>query len=309
MVSTYETSEPPHSQPEEDRHDRVAWTKGGSNREVAEILGTDPIRITGDLDTACIDSRIELLVTKRFPRSEVVPSVVPVGFHTDAIDSVAIAVGDGPHSPLAVAIGESVARRLAVPACVITAYSTQDEYDDAQRRLGTLTVGKTELDSTAIQTSDPRSITEHLSKDTLLVHGAPGGSFLERHFTGTGNRLTSRARGCVLVVKDAPRRCFQIATDATGHAIAPELLVMDALHVMVHPFAPVVRAHELLGIVRAHTLVHADAGSPIAPFVEPEDGLERCEAIDAIASKREHLGNGPIPVVDDQGNLTGVILD
>jgi len=308
MVSTYETSDPPRPQPEEDRHERVAWTKGGSNREVADILGTAPVRITGDLDTACIDNRIELLVTRRFPRSEVVPVVIPVGFHADAIDSVAIAVGDGPHSPLAVTIGESVARRLAVPASVITAYSTDDEYADAERRLEKLTAGRTELVSAAIQTSDPRSITEHLSKETLLVHGAGGGSFLDRHFTGTGNRLTSRARGCVLVVKDAPRRCFQLATDATGYAIAPELFVSDALHVMTHPFAPVVKAHELLGIVRAHTLVHADAGSTIAPFVEPEEGLERCEAIDSIGSKREQLGDGPIPVVDDRGNLTGVIL-
>jgi hypothetical protein len=309
MVSTYETGDPPRSQPEEDRHERVAWTKGGSNREVAEILGTAPIRITGDLDTACIDNRIELLVTKRFPRSEVVPAVVPVGFHTDAIDSVAIAVGDGPHSPLAVTIGESISQRLAVPASVITAYSTTDEYGDAQRRLEKLTAGRGDLDSTAIQTSDPRSITEHLSKETLLVHGAPGGSFLERHFTGTGNRLTSRARGGVLVVKDAPRRCFQIAIDPTGYAIAPELLVGDALHVMTHPFAPVVKAHELLGIVRAHTLVHADAGATIAPFIEPEEGVGRCEAVDAIASKRDQLGSGPVPIIDDDGNLTGVVVD
>ncbi|MCL1597608.1 MAG: hypothetical protein M3094_00370, partial [Actinomycetia bacterium] len=158
------------------------------------------------------------------------------------------------------------------------------------------------------QTPDPRSITEHLSKETLLVHGAAGGSFIDRHFTGTGNRLTSRARGCVLVVKDAPRRCFQVAVDPTGYALAPELLVSDALHVMAHPFAPVVKAHRFLGIVRAHTLVHADAAEAVAAHVEPADGLERCEPIDAVAPIREQLGDGPIPVVDDEGNLTGVVL-
>ncbi|MCL1599420.1 MAG: hypothetical protein M3094_09565, partial [Actinomycetia bacterium] len=71
MVSTHETSDSPRSHPDEDRHERVAWTKGGSNLEVAKILGTTPLRISGDLDTTCIDNRIELLVTKRFPRSEV----------------------------------------------------------------------------------------------------------------------------------------------------------------------------------------------------------------------------------------------
>ncbi len=309
MVSTYETSDSPRSPADEGRHERVAWTKGGSNLEVAEILGTAPLRITGDLDTACVDNRIELLVTKRFPRSEIVPAVVPVGFDADAIVSVAIAVGDGPHSPMAVSIGEAIARRLDVPGTVITAYAAADDYEDARYRLQRLTATATTLDATAIQTPDPRSITEHLSKETLLVHGAAGGSFIDRHFTGTGNRLTSRARGCVLVVKDAPRRCFQIAVDPTGHAVAPELLVSDALHVMAYPFAPVVKAHRLLGIVRAHTLVHADAGATVASYVEPVDALERCEAIDGVSTVRERLGDGPIPIIDDRGYLTGVILD
>ncbi len=308
MVSTHETSDAPRTRPEEDRHERVAWTKGGSNLEVAEILTDDPVRITGDLDTSCIDHRIELLVTKRFPRSEIVPTVVPVGFDVDAIRSVAVAVGDGPHSPLAVRVGDTIARRLGIPGSVITAYATEDEYPDALDRLARLVDGRPDLDTTAIQTADPRTITEHLAKETLLIHGAAGGSFLDRHFTGTGNRLTARARGSVLVVKDAPRRCFQVAVDPTGFAVAPELLVTDALHVLTQPFAPVVKAHRLLGIVRAVTLEGADAGDTVARFVEPCEGVQRCSAVEHVAAKRLELGDGPIPVVDRHGNLTGVIL-
>ncbi len=308
MVSTYETNNPPANLPEDDQHDRVAWTKGGSNRDVAELLGVSPVRITGDLATSCIDNRIRLLVTKRFPRSDLVTNVVPVGFDASAITSVAVAVGDGPHSPRAVTIGGIVAASLGVAGTVITAYATPDEREIAQQRLDRLTANGSTFETLAIETPDPRSITEHLSRETLLVHGVAGGSFIDRHFTGTGNRLTSRARGCVLVVRDAPQRCFQIMASPTGFALAPELLVGDALAVMSHPFAPVVAAHRLLGVVRSETLAQVESSSTIEPHIETVAVCDRCDPTDMVISERERLGPGPLPVVDHEHNLVGVIL-
>jgi len=308
MVSTYQTNNPPANLPQDDQHDRVAWTKGGSNRDVAELLGVSPVRITGDLAASCIDNRIELLVTKRFPRNDLVATVIPVGFDAGAITSVAVAVGDGPHSPRAVAIGEIVAASLGVQGTVITAYATDDEVEAAQQRLDRLTAEGSTFDTVAIQTPDPRSITEHLSRETLLVHGVAGGSFIDRHFTGTGNRLTSRARGCVLVVRDAPRRCFQVMVSPTGFALAPEMLIGDALAVMSYPFAPVVAAHRLLGIVRISTLAEVEPGEAIEQHIETVPACDRCDPTQAIITQREQLGTGPLPVVDDAGNLVGVIL-
>ena len=287
----------------------VAWTKGESNHEVANLLCDVPVRLSGDLETACVDMSVDVVVAKRFPRSDLVSAIVPVAFDADAITSVAVAVGEGPHSPLAVAIAERVAESLDVPGTAIAAYQTSDQDRDARQRLGRLVASGSSFDTLALHTPDPRSIAAHISKETLLVHGAGGGSFLERHLTGTGNRLTSRARGCVLIVRSSAPKCFQSVASPTPYALAPELLVADALQVMTYPFAPVVSARKLLGIVRVETLVAADPGSSIGTFIEPVAGLNRRDPIRVATFEREHLGPGPLPVVDDEGHLVGVLED
>ncbi|MEN8239092.1 MAG: hypothetical protein ABFR53_07820, partial [Actinomycetota bacterium] len=281
--------------------------KGESNHEVANLLCELPVRLSGDLDTACIDMNIDVVVSKRFPRSDIVSSVVPVAFDADAIASVAVAVGEGPHSPLAVSIAERVAAGLDVPGTAIAAYRSSDQGRKANQRLGHLVASGSSLDTLALEMPDPRSIADHVSKETLLVHGVGGGSFIERRLTGTGNRLTSRARGCVLVVRSSAPKCFQSAVSPTPYALAPELLVADALQVMTQPFAPVVSARKLLGIVRKETLASADPGSTIEASIERVTGLNLRDPLGVAAFEREHLGPGPLPVIDDDGDLVGVI--
>lgn len=286
---------------------RVGWLKGESNRDVANLLCDVPVRLGGDLEAACIDMNVDVVVSKRFPRSDLVSAVVPIAFDAEAITAVAVAVGKGPHSPLAVAIAERVSERLDVPGTAIAAYRSSDQASDARHRLGRLVASGSSLDTTTLRTPDARSIADHVSKDTLLVHGAGGGSFIERHLTGTGNRLTSRARGCVLIVRSSAPRCFQAAVSPTPYALAPELLVADALQVMTTPFAPVVSARKLLGIVRAEALVTADPGSSIEALIEPVVGLNQRDPIRVATFERDHLGPGPLPVIDDNGLLVGVI--
>lgn len=298
----------------DDRNDpgfagRIAWTKGESNREVAELLCDLAIRLNGDLETECVDKKIDVVVSKRIPRSDIVSAIVPVAFDSDAISSVAVAVGEGPHSPLAVSVAEKIADRLGVPGTAIAAYRTSAQDREARQRLGRLVASGSSLDTVTLRTPDPRSIADDIPKDTLLVHGAGGGSFMERHLTGTGHRLTSRARGCVLVVRSSEPRCYQAAVSPTPYALAPELLVADALQVMTHPFAPVVSARKLLGIVRVETLVAADPGSPIEPFIETVTGLNRRDPLRIATFERDHLGPGPLPVIDNDGHLVGVIED
>jgi hypothetical protein len=287
----------------------VAWTKGESNREVAEMLCDHPVRLSGNLEDACIDKRVDIVISKRFPRSSIVSSVVPVAFDADAITSVAVAVGEGPHSPLAVDIAESVADALGVPGTAIAAYQTSDQGDLARQRLDRLLGSGSSFETRILRSQDPRSIADHISKETLLVHGASGGSFIERHLTGTGNRLKSRARGCVLVVRSSEPKCFQSSVSPTPFTLAPELLVADAIQIMAHPFAPVASARKLLGIVRVETLVTADPGSSIGALIEPVAGLNRKDPIRVATFERDHLGPGPLPVIDDEGCLVGVIED
>jgi CBS domain-containing protein len=306
MISTFPRDELADDHDSSWSTGQVAWTKGESNHEVASLLSDDPVRLSGDHETACIDMGVRLVVAKRFSRSDLVSAVVPVAFDADAITAVAVAVGEGPHSPLAVAIAERVASSLGVPGTAIAAHRTVDE-DEAKQRLGLLVASGSSLDTLALRTPDPRSIVGHISKETLLVHGAGGGSFIERHFTGTGTRLTTRARGCVLIVKSSAPKCFQSAVSPTPYALAPELLVADALQVMTSPFAPVVSARKLLGIVRIEALVDADPSSSIGSLIEPVTGLNRRDPIRVATFEREHFGPGPLPVIDDDGLLVGVI--
>ncbi|GMQ98106.1 MAG: hypothetical protein BMS9Abin17_0612 [Acidimicrobiia bacterium] len=286
---------------------RVAWTKGGAQSDVAEILGHELVRVTGDLDASCVTNRVHLLVTKRFPRSLLVPTVVPVGFDLESIHQVTVAVGDGPHTPRAVRTAAQVATSLGIPGTMLTAYASEHDADAANERLSRYSSSTPDFDAIAIETSDPRSITDHLSRDTLLVHGAGGGSFLDRHFTGTGSRLTSRARGCVLVVKDAPGRCFQVMLDPTEYAISPDLLVADALQLIALPFAPVVAAHRLLGIVRVRDLMNVSPGQTISEAISQPPAVNECDPTETLVAVREETGPGPIPVTNANGDLVGVI--
>ncbi|MFV1999700.1 MAG: CBS domain-containing protein [Acidimicrobiia bacterium] len=286
---------------------RVAWTKGAAHSEVAEILGNEPIRVTGDLDTSCVTNRVHLLVTKRFPRFLLVPTIVPVGFDLNSVHEVTVAVGDGPHTPRAVRTAAQIARSLGIPGTLLTAYTSEYKANAANERLSRYASETPDFDTIAIETSDPRSITDHLSRDTLLVHGAGGGSFLDRHFTGTGSRLTSRARGCVLVVKDAPERCFQVMLDPTEFAISPDLFVADALQLIALPFAPVVTAHQLVGIVRVRDLMDVSPGHTIGDVISQSPALNECDPTETIVSIREEVGPGPIPVANADGDLVGVI--
>jgi CBS domain-containing protein len=307
MVSTHSRDGLANNRSLPEYSGRVGWIKGESNHEVAGLLCDLPVRLSGELESACIDMNVDVVVAKRFPRSDIVSAVVPIDFDAAAITSVAVAVGEGPHSPLAVSIAESVADSLGVPGRAIAAHRTSHEAGEAEQRLSRLVAPDSALDPVALRTANPRSIADQLSRETLLVHGAAGGSFIERHLTGTGNRLTSRALGCVLVVRSSSPKCYQAAVSPTAYALAPELLVADALQVMAHPFAPVVSARRLLGIVRIATLVTADPGSSIESLIEPMAGLNQRDPIRLAAFEREHLGPGPLPIVDDEGALVGVV--
>jgi CBS domain-containing protein len=89
--------------------------------------------------------------------------------------------------------------------------------------------------------------------------------------------------------------------------LAPELLVADAIQLMSHPFAPVVSAHQLIGIVRIEPLLRADPDSTIEESIEPVAGLNSTDPIRVATFERERLGPGPLPVINDSGRLVGVI--
>jgi hypothetical protein len=157
----------------------------------------------------------------------------------DGIETVTAAVGSGPHSHLAVAVAARVAARLGIPAVAATLYRSNAEIPAAFDRLADADVAGLDIGRLALSGDSALELLDSLDRHTLLVVGAPGGSWLQRHLFGTGHRLTVRAPGGALLVRTAPRRCFQEAGDPTRVAIGPHPSVKDAIRLTAHPIVPV----------------------------------------------------------------------
>jgi Mg/Co/Ni transporter MgtE len=83
------------------------------------------------------------------------------------------------------------------------------------------------------------------------------------------------------------------------------LLVSDALRLLRHVAAPVAVDGVLVGVVKRADLESADPKATVGSvtresvFVSPEDSLEAVHELEGFVS--------PVPVVDDDGRLLGVV--
>ena len=92
-----------------------------------------------------------------------------------------------------------------------------------------------ELDLRVVHAQSATALVKDLPAQTLLVLGAPGGSWLQRQLFGPGHRLQVAAPGGSIVVRHAPRRCFHAMTSPSGHVAGPHLSVADAAHLFTSP--------------------------------------------------------------------------
>jgi len=291
-----------------DSFGRVAWSRGAGCSDIAALLSdTASIRIDGDLRRSCLRDRVELLVTRRLSSFDLVSIVVPHHVEIGLVESVTAAVGDGPHSQLAATVAARVGAKLGVPAAVATVYRREDEVPAALDRLNRLGARYPNIGKLAISEPSATRLVESLNPGTLLVVGAPGGSWLQRQLFGTGHRLVVRAPGGALVVRSAPRRCFQDAICAVGVAIGGGLMVKDALQVLAHPLVPVAEDGRLVGLARAAALLDADPTQSVAAVMEPPIAVAAHEPTATVATLQKHFGDSPIPVVDADGYLLGTI--
>ena len=114
---------------------RAAWTRGRGCQPLAETLSEEAaIPVKGDLHTMCVSATIDILVGRKMTRFDLVPTVVPTNIDLDRVTSVTIAVGEGPHTPLAAAVGARIAAVLGVPGELATVFRTAPE---SQVRAGT----------------------------------------------------------------------------------------------------------------------------------------------------------------------------
>jgi len=256
---------------------------------------------------ACINHKLDLLVTRRLPNFDLVPIAVPHDVDLATVRRVSAAIGEGPHSHLASEIASALATNLGVPGELATVAHPNAPGEQAPERLARMGAQFPEFELRVVEAQNATTLVKSLPPQTLLVLGAPGGSWLQRQLFGPGHRMRVAAPGGAIVVRHAPRRCFHSARAASGHVAGPHLAAADAAHLFPGDIIPVAEAGHLIGIVRRSRLEGTPATSPIGDLMEPPVSVGAAEPTGAAEEVRKFLDGGPIPVVDDSGRVIGVI--
>jgi hypothetical protein len=266
-----------------------------------------PVALGSDLARSCVEDRVDFLVTRRASRFELIPTAVPDSIKLGATTSVTAAIGVGPHSELAALVAARLAAELGVPGELATVLRSGDTSSTAMRKLGQLAERFPRLTARAMEGTTARALIETLSPSTLLVVGAPGGSWFQRQIVGPGHRLLAAAPAGTIVVKSAPRRCYQDAVKAQGVAVSPLLALADARSLITLDTVPVAHEGRLVGILRASATAENPLGRTVADVMEPAVAVNATEPSSAAHELVDFLGRGPIPVVGGDDRLLGVI--
>ena len=286
---------------------KVVWTRGSGCASLAEVLGGVQARkADGDLRTVCIEMRADLLVTRRLTSFDLVDVAVPHHFVPARVESVVAAVAGGPHSSLAARIAGLLAGGLGVPGRVVIASPTPTEDAHAEAALAALATDRFDIPRSVARATTAKALIESLSPGTLLVLGAPGGSWMQRQFFGPGRKLIYSAPAGAVIVRSAPRRCFQAAEPAV--VLGTPMRVRDAEYIIEDRLAvPVAEAGRLVGIVRARSLLSGTDEATVGEVMEAPVFLHVDDPIDDVVDVARFLAGGAVPVVDRDGRLFGVI--
>ncbi|HSJ70153.1 MAG TPA: hypothetical protein VLA29_00720 [Acidimicrobiia bacterium] len=287
---------------------RVAWTRGVGCADVADLLaGGRAMRIEGDLRATCINGRVDAVVTRKLTSFDLVPVVVPQSVEVASVERIAVAVGEGPHSPFAVAVAARLGTTMAVPVVASSVYRSDEEHDATLARLRELTRPYASLETNAVLGDSAVKLVEDLDPTTLLVVGAPGGSWFQRQIYGPGHRLTVSAPSGVLVVRSAPARCFHVAADDHESIVGPQMSVADARRVIRHSVVAVADHGMLVGVVRADELDDADEALTMSDVMHPPVSVDAAEPVEAVEDVRAFFDGSPIPVIDGSGRIIGMV--
>jgi hypothetical protein len=260
--------------------------------------------VEGDLRAACLRHRTDLLVARKLTSFELVSVAVPHGYRPAAVSGIVAAVGGGPHSILAGAVAARLGLHLEVQTSLASGSRSPEEDSAAEAMLAEVSNVVPGLPAKVVRADSARSLVAGLPGGSLLVVGAPGGSWMQRQFFGPGRRLVVKAPAGAVVVRRAPMRCFQVMDEPM--AFGPGMPVAEARRLLNTPSAPVVDDGRLVGVVFRSALTGADPGAVVGEVMaEPSSVRE-----DAVADDVNGVATAvdPVPVVDHEGRLRGVIL-
>ena len=291
-------------QPLDARDTRVVWTRGKGCAELADLLGDgESNRITGDLAEECISLRGDILVTRRLPSSfDLVDVAVPLDFVSGNVTKVVSAVGGGPHSALAAQTAATLGRRLGVEAEMVSATTPGDDPSNAMEVIDRLGLSVDEIGGRVIEVSGIAELVETVDEGSLLVLGAPGGSWFKRAMFGPGARLRSKARAGTVVVRKAPERVFRWMGEPVY--VSPMRQADDTLRIHEERVLAVADSGLLIGLVRRENLAVAGT-SAVGLLMEEAMSAKVDETIDEARELEPTFGNDPIPVTDHDEHLVG----
>lgn len=295
---------PPATAPDELR---VGWTRGEGCLPLAELLSSRPIAVGKQLVATCVEERLDAIVTRGRSPFDIVSTLTPRSFDAAIVEEVVVAVADGPNSPLAVAIADRVRSTIDVPGRIVTVFRSDAEQVAAELRLATYAGSHPRFSRDAFEAPNVKVLLDALSPGSLLVIGAPEGSWFQRQLLGPGPALIGGAPGPSIAVRSAPRRCFHLMRPAAGRAVAPHMGARDALLVTNDATVPVADGGLLLGIVRRQALETASPAASVADVMEDPVAVQTTEPTTAADELAEFLDGGPIPVVGEKSELVGLI--
>ncbi len=288
----------------EDELLRVLWSRGSGCAELAELLDKDAIRVSGNVIQAAVDQRASLLVARRFSSSfDVIPTAVPFDVDLSKVESVAALVSGGPHSEFAASLARTMAGSLSVPARVECAYESEGEQFKALNLVEQLVRAVPDIEAGIVQARSASEVIAKLGEGTLLVVGAPGGSFLQRQFFGPGARLIAKSSIGAIGVQSAPRRTF-LAMDEPEY-VSPHMGAGDAGRLMSGGLIAVVEDGVLIGSVTGTALLMAGDGPRVIDCMREPVSIDRLATVDDAVAALHSLGVPTLPVVDEAMKLIG----
>jgi hypothetical protein len=273
---------------------------------LAELLSPgEPDRITGDLVQQCIEHRADLLVSRRFPGSfDLVSVAVPLDFVPENVTRVVSAVGGGPHSFLAADTASRLARSLGVPTEMLSAIRPAEDPTGAEGLLEHIAQSVPDTPGRVVEVDGISELVETLEEGSLVVFGAPGGSWLQRSMLGPGARLRSRAPAGAVMVRSAPDRVFRWMGDPVF--VSPMRLADDTLLLHREKVLAVADEGLLIGLVRRELLEGA-GGAAVGTLMEEALSAKVDETIAEAMTLEPTFGRDPIPVTDHDEHLVGAL--
>lgn len=291
--------------PHRDERWTVLYTRGPACAHIADLVSSgEAERADGDLKTACIAKRANVLVTSRAGSFDLASTLVPHGIdEAHRPPAVIGAVGTGPHSELVAATTARLASAQGADPLLVTMSAGPEDDREGLDVLEAMQEHAPGAETRLVRADHPSSLLDSLPPTGLVVLGAPGGSWWQRQFFGAGRRLIHAAPSGSVIVRAADRRCFHSVGEIT--AVGPLMQAADAAAIAMTAVLPVVDEGIVIGQVRVEDLGTVDPHTPVGQIAETAITALADDPIGAIAGLAEALDGGPVPVVDDDGRLLG----